>query len=219
MARDTENPVAPGAFQLTKFSTALVECTSEMKAFDEEELRAHSIPSLIFSELRAMSESLATRTNVRFSGKLYYRLSEVLLQSSFSPERGKYQPLERDLRNEKTNLQSILQESKDLILKVLTYSDVLGTAQIHWDRNLETLAPYLKGADFRRIVSQQDRASNDDLQDTISELLSLQEKNVFNLYRELIEFFTIHIKEFLAGCWKHAEPRTSCRCNSFCTYM
>ena len=201
-SRDSDDTVSPAAFQLTKFSNALVESTSEINQFPEDELRMYNIPSLVFSELRAMSENLALRTNVRFTGKLYYRLSEVFLGSYFSPERGKYELVKRDLRNKKTNLQSLLQETKDLIVKILGYGDVVGSAQISWDRNLETLVTYLKEAEFRRVVGRQDAASSNDLQDTIAELLSLQEKNVYNLYRELLEclkanFLQFTLKSFL----------------------
>ena len=177
-SRDPDNmtvsPNQEAVFQLTKFSNALFESTSEMQEFPEGELRMYNIPSLVYSELRAMSENLALRTNVRFTRKLYYRLSEVFLGGYFSPERGKHELVQRDLRNEKTNLQALLQEAKDLIIKVLGYGNVVGTAQVTWDRNLETLATFLKGGEFRRAVNQQDGASSHDIKDSVSELLNLQ---------------------------------------------
>ena len=74
-SRDPDNmtvsPNQEAVFQLTKFSNALFESTSELQEFPEGELRMYNIPSLVYSELRAMSENLALRTNVRFTRKLY----------------------------------------------------------------------------------------------------------------------------------------------------
>ena len=190
------------SFQLTKFSVALVETTEELLEYSEGDIRMYSIPSLVFSELRAMAEGLAQRTNVRFTKKLYYRLSEVFLGGHFSPERGKHNILQRDLKNEKTNLQSVLQESKALIVKLLGFGNIVGTAHISWDRDMGSLAAYLKGGEFRAAIAQQGRVSSRDIQDSEEELLAIQNKNIFNLYRELVEilkanFLQFNIKGFL----------------------
>ena len=114
------------AVQFTGVVEDLFQSSKELEQQEKQELESLNIPVLIHSDFRALAENLAQHTGVKFQSKLYFRVSEILLFSFFHPERGKYKFKDRKLVEEKTNLRSILDRTKNLIATMLAYSRLPG---------------------------------------------------------------------------------------------
>ena len=108
--------------ELSQIGDTLFQAGREMERLPREELGQYSVPALVHSDLRAHAEALGSETNVKFGGKLYYRLSESLLTGYFHPDRGKVKFVSKDLKDEKTNLRSLLSNSHEVIKSVKKYS-------------------------------------------------------------------------------------------------
>ena len=96
------------AVQFTGVVEELFQSSKMLEEAEKQELESLNIPVLIHSDFRALAESLAQETGVKFQSKLYFRLSEILLFSFFHPDRGKYKFKKRELAEEKANLRSLL---------------------------------------------------------------------------------------------------------------
>ena len=134
--------------ELSHTGETLFQVGQEMEELRREELGQYSVPALVHSDLRAMAESLGSQTRVKFKTKLYYRLSEVLLNGYFHPDRGKFNFVQKVLTAEKTHLRALHANACDVIKNLLKYSNNIGTSNITWNGALESLAEYLKSNEF-----------------------------------------------------------------------
>ena len=169
------------AVQFTGVVEGLFQSSKELEQQEKQELESLNLPVLIHSDFRALAENLAQQTGVKFQSKLYFRLSEILLFSFFHPDRGKYKFKERKLAEEKVNLRSILDRTKNLIAILLAYSDCQGTSVIHWDLEIDSLAMYLKSNQYTATYKNEGCVI-EDVSQSIDKLVGIQSTDLFDLF-------------------------------------
>ena len=183
------------AVQFTGVVEDLFQSSKELEQQEKQELQSLNIPVLIHSDFRALAESLAQHTGVKFQSKLYFRVSEILLYSFFHPERGKYKFKDRKLVEEKTNLRSILDRAKNLIATMLAYSDCQGTSVIQWDLEIDTLAMYLKSNQYAATYKNEGCVI-EDVSRSIDQLVAYQNDDLYVLFQDLFEILKTNFMQF-----------------------